>query len=790
MSQSIEDESGPLDPVFDEQVLPAELQALAERGAAQTRRAGDEKGLPDFAAHLDTAELSPFLRDLFARLDDHEQHQCWRAWVQQAPERRHGGLTGLALSGGGVRSSTLNLGIVQVIHRLGLFKCLDYLSTVSGGGYFGSSISAGYAVDTAPDEDRLERTHRSFPYQHVRGRPEPTAFLQLRNFSCFLAPRGFIDYLRLPVLLLRGLLLNFLVFLPWILGLALLTRVLLVESAASTWLWRWHDGWPGPAYFGSTLWLTGALLALVVLFPMSRRIQIWTEGIGNTRVFRDLYERTMGVVAVLMVASAWVELQPLAITFFLHTNFSLAQLTLGAGGGSALLAMLGRLFARQLRSLASRFALYLIALGGFVAFWLVYLLASAWLIQAPGWWEGVLTGLPVAAAYVSLLIVLVPYSAWLIDANGLSLHDFYRDRLARAFLFRVKDGEVESSLDLKFSELSKHLGPLHLFNTTMNSRTFPQQFRKGRHGDPFFFSQVYSGSRTTGYCPTAQLEHAQPDLTVSTAIAASGAAVTSNMGVQTNPVLRVILSVLNIRLGYWLVNPYYYDSGERKLRYHPGRLLGVGVVRYLQELTGWLDYKRSYVYLSDGGHIENMGIYPLIHRQCRLIIVGDGECDPGYRFQGLLDAIRMIRVDFGVHIEMAGLDAIRSGAAQHALGTIHYPGGRRGYLVYLKSCLLGDDMVEATVPGQGYFTSPLRRDLRHYDSLGYIAHYRATHPTFPHEPTADQFFDEVQFECYRALGYLIAERAFRGAAEVRPRSVRQRDSMASELEGDEAAAEG
>jgi len=219
--------------------------------------------------------------------------------------------------------------------------------------------------------------------------------------------------------------------------------------------------------------------------------------------------------------------------------------------------------------------------------------------------------------------------------------------------------------------------------------------------------------------------------------------------------------MLNIRLGYWLVNPYHLAPQRRGgFGFRVGRLLGVGVVRFVQELIGWLVYKRSFVYLSDGGHIENMGIYPLVHRQCRLIIVGDGECDPAYTFEGLLDATRMIRIDFGVEIEMDGLDEIRSGMQQHALGTIHYPDGRLGYLLYFKSSLLGDDMIEATVSENAYVSSPLRSDVRHFDEMGYIARYKAAHPGFPHETTADQFFDEAQFECYRALGYVIADRAF------------------------------
>ena len=181
-----------------------------------------------------------------------------------------------------------------------------------------------------------------------------------------------------------------------------------------------------------------------------------------------------------------------------------------------------------------------------------------------------------------------------------------------------------------------------------------------------------------------------------------------------------------------------------------------------KELTGFVSYKTSYIYLSDGGHLENLGVYELVRRQCRLIIVGDGECDKHYTFKGLTDALRLVRVDFGVTIEMDGLDEIRSGEQQYARGTIQYPDGRIGYLIYLKSSLLGDDMVEATVSEDAYVSSPLRRDVRLFDELGYIAHYKAMHPDFPHESTGDQFFDEVQLESYRALGYLIAKRAFVG----------------------------
>ena len=78
----------------------------------------------------------------------------------------------------------------------------------------------------------------------------------------------------------------------------------------------------------------------------------------------------------------------------------------------------------------------------------------------------------------------------------------------------------------------------------------------------------------------------------------------------------------------------------------------------------------------------------------------------------------------------------------HAVrGTIRYPRGPdsfdEGTLIYIKSGLTGDDP----------------RDLHEY---------RANHDTFPHESTADQFFDEGQFESYRELGY----RSGKAAAEI------------------------
>jgi len=779
-------ENGPdrncLDPEFEDFVFPLELVSVRERSSAATRSGIDESRLPDFDKERTASEkYSPFFQHTLKLLQDPEQQKSWKDWADEDQDKRHAGLTGLALSGGGIRSSTINLGITQVLHKIGLFKCLDYLSTVSGGGYIGSSISACYSEEPPKDKmspedevppkltpaEKLEKANSGFPYQHERGHPEPVAFHQLRNYSSFLVPHGFIDYMKLPVQIVRGVVINFMVMLPWIIGLAFLTRWQLSpeDPGEVAWIWaryvpEWFNGTP----FGFSAVLISLFLALAFLFPIVRKLQYSNEGSANMRPFRKHYESAMVVVLLVPIATAWIEFQPVALNALYKFIDNPGAITAAVGGSASVLAVLANLFARQIKTLLGRWSLYLVAFVLLLAFWLLYLLLCSWLLQAPQWWTDLVPQTPIWVVLSPAFIVLFLYGIFLVSANGLSMHNFYRDRLAKAFLFRVdrvKD-KIESGIDPKLTELSGEIGPLHLINTTLNTRKFPERFRKGRHAEPFFLSSICSGSRITGYCETGNLEDEQSDVSLSTAVATSGAAVSSNMGVHSNPALRFILSVLNIRLGYWIVNPMLLKPGKKKFWTKVGKFMGVGIVRFIQELSGQVSYKTSYVYLSDGGHIENLGIYELVRRQCRLIIVGDGESDTDYTFKGLSDALRLIRVDFGINIEMDGLDEIRGGEQQYARGTIHYPDERVGYLIYLKSSLLGDDMVEATVSEDAYVSSPLRADDRHFDELGYIANYKAEHPDFPQESTADQFFDETQFECYRALGYLIASRAFTG----------------------------
>jgi hypothetical protein len=144
-----------------------------------------------------------------------------------------------------------------------------------------------------------------------------------------------------------------------------------------------------------------------------------------------------------------------------------------------------------------------------------------------------------------------------------------------------------------------------------------------------------------------------------------------------------------------------------------------------------------YVYLSDGGHFDNLGLYEMVLRRCHYIIVSDAGCDPRYAFEDLGNAIRKVRIDLGVPIAFQPAPCMtkegqRTTNLHCAVATIDYRavdgnGARQGFLVYVKATLSGDEPMD-------------------------VDNYARASADFPHQSTADQWFDEAQFESYRVLG--------------------------------------
>lgn len=263
--------------------------------------------------------------------------------------------------------------------------------------------------------------------------------------------------------------------------------------------------------------------------------------------------------------------------------------------------------------------------------------------------------------------------------------------------------------------------------------------------DHFVFSRDWVGSRSTGYARTRCYRRDETKL--ARAMTISGAAASSAAGKYTKGWWSFVMTLVNARLGYWMENPRSYRgasvalSGEggpappAAVREHRTRGFWLGYL--LREVTGAVHDRTRLVHLSDGGHTgDNLGLMPLIQRRCRTIVVSDAEADAGYGFGSFVHAVRMAQVEENTSIEI-DLEPLRPRAAREghprravatvAVGKVRYPDAPEGTIVYFK----------ATVPSG----VPV-----------HVAAYETAHPAFPHESTADQFFDDAQFESYRALG--------------------------------------
>jgi Patatin-like phospholipase len=363
------------------------------------------------------------------------------------------------------------------------------------------------------------------------------------------------------------------------------------------------------------------------------------------------------------------------------------------------------------------------------------------------WWL-----LPVMLGLAMLL-------AWRFDINEFSMHHFYRNRLVRCYLgasrapgardpnpftgFDPEDDLRVSDLRVKPQELfgatEPYYGPLPIFNTTLNLVAGEELAWQERKAASFAFTPLYSGYELAygvgyhkrkfanyGYRPTK--DYAEPTAggpSLGTAFPISGAAVNPSMGYHYSPALSFLMALFNIRLGCWLGNTRHRNTWKKASPIF-------GLPYLVNELIGNTNDTSRFINLSDGGHFDNLGLYELVRRRCMYIIVSDAEEDPAFAFGGLGNAIRKCRTDFGVDIRLDP-DHLRPvpGAGRSrthcATGEIIYSPETRGLLLYIKTSLSGDEPAD-------------------------VLEYKLRHTAFPHQSGFNQFFDESQFESYRALG--------------------------------------
>lgn len=390
---------------------------------------------------------------------------------------------------------------------------------------------------------------------------------------------------------------------------------------------------------------------------------------------------------------------------------------------------------------------------------------------------------PIILILIGVAALLAGFVSWRIDVNVFSLNGMYANRLVRCYLgasVPERKPNPFSGLsprdDLRLAAVPRSIengpnmlvhpmidgtvaggepapgrptiypGPYHLVNTAINLVAGGNLAYQERKAGAFLLSPLFCGfqmpSATSeegggkdidAYRPTEEFACAPRPITVGQAIATSGAAASPNMGYHSTPAFAFLMGVFNIRLGRWVGNPH---AGDRKGATWRKSAPKIGLFHLLREVFGLTDKKSGFVYLSDGGHFENLGIYELVRRRCRYIIACDAGADGGYGFEDLGNAIRKCRTDLGVEIDLdvrqiAALDAQRYNGAPCAVGTIRYSEQEVGTILYIKASR------RAGMPSD-------------------VMHYATENPAFPHETTADQFFSESQFESYRRLGHFLA----------------------------------
>lgn len=392
--------------------------------------------------------------------------------------------------------------------------------------------------------------------------------------------------------------------------------------------------------------------------------------------------------------------------------------------------------------------------------------------------------------------------AWRVDINLFSFHNFYRNRLTRCYLGGARmDAQpprrphpftgFDADDDLSLHALADVDGdgrvcrPFHLLNTALNMSTGNELAWQQRKAGSFFFSPLHCGYALPataehrhlagGFAPTAHYMWTAQALAAREARAAaaqssapatpegnkaapvnggamlgsvmavSGAAASPNWGFHTAPGVAFVLTMFNIRLGRWCPNPGHPHMPKR-----PSPLMGGW--QLLNELFGATSASAKYVYLSDGGHFDNLGVYELVRRRVSTIVVCDCGQDANMQFDDLADTIRKCYTDFGVDIDIdvealtgvGDADALKLSKLHCAKGKVHFPPLADGTPAFSGELWLVKPGLSAAICA----TAP---DLRNY---------ALANPEFPQQSTADQWFDEAQFESYRKLGYLVGMSVF------------------------------
>lgn len=700
-------------------------------------------------------------------------------------ERPCPGRTGICCSGGGIRSAAFNLGALQTLQDARCLQTADYLAAVSGGSYIAAAFAmvAKTTADGSSDDSDLQLLEQQEPF--APGSPEEQ---YLRNRSDYLAPDR-IAKLYLGYRILLGLLVNLVfVALPFF-GATMLLGVIvyrhgfpaLVTCASGS-----HENCATAGSFVSRgvhlpllYWLIPVMLAgaSTVLGLIVMLLRVGAVG----PVSSDTVVRAMQVWSTrLLLGAALLALLTVALpelVALLHAHGTASGATAGTSSTKAVgvagvgvagllagvvavlrelladankaLGAFGKLSARVRRVIVYAAAMVVgpLLLYAVVVFSMSFTLANAGSASNRDWLLG--------GALGALALFVLLYNV--ADITALSLHPFYKRRLCTAFALkrirpaRAADAQqreqgiaAERNYDnlvrLSATGLDTSKWPTLIVCAAANISE-PGATPPGRRVTSFTFSANTVGGPLVGATPTERFESVfgdvkarRRDLTLPAAVAMSGAAIAPSMGKSTPRALTFLLALANIRLGVWVPNPRWVEGWTGAWRRPSPSYL-------IRELLGRNRVDSRYLFVTDGGHYENLGLVELLRRGCTKIYCFDASGGEG--FEALGDAVALARSELGVEIDIRP-DRLMPGsarpkhealAAQIAVSAkFTYRDGTTGELVYARNVMSGG--------------APW--DVR--------AHH-LTDPSFPHNSTADQLYTDQKFESYRVLGAQAGARA-------------------------------
>jgi hypothetical protein len=572
---------------------------------------------------------------------------------------------GIALSGGGIRSATICLGLLKTLNYFKIPEKADYMSSVSGGGYTHS-----YVQSTVKEQGSFEAL---FQQDHID---------YLRSQGDYLIPGMGWRKIGNRFMLFVGFLVSMLM--SWvslgILGYLIYSLYLVFTNFVPLDLNWYHT------YFPLLQWYGGITLVVVVL------MHFFANLIRN-------YE--------LNISKYFNQLETFLVTLFL--------------------LVVAILFLSSIRFNA---------------------------VRSDQWSE--------IGRYALILLGMVIFG-FFTNPNALSFHRYYRKQLADAFLHfsgSYKNALLKNLSLLDTSRQADYLAPYPLVNTCLNLQSYnDKNFKGAKTSDYFLLSPLFCGAKITKYVKTNEVGD-YSGMTLPAAVTISAAAVNPGMGIYSNKILGLFTTLFNARLGVWLRNPISAQK-PKGIVWWP--------LYFLYELFSKIGTDNNMVNISDGGHIENLAVYELLRRKCRLILAVDGGADPFFTFADLQNLTIRARNELGFELRfrdgqspeeiisprpsygysrkrfaIADIYQVWEDLGEDAKGKKiieNYQNKRIGTFVYIKSSVVAPKGKPSLSPDDGL----------KYDTYK----YKIYHPSFPHESTADQFFDPVQWEAYFQLGQYI-----------------------------------